>query len=129
VSPGWFEVLRNSQAQRETQPERFATVVGRLMLGSPERQSAELAAGSLTWRSDRERATVSRLSAAIPRVALRRTAGPRPASSLSWANTVLSMAAKGRVRWCEWHGMQGVRGSNPLSSTRAQRITRTRSGC
>jgi hypothetical protein len=30
-------------------------------------------------------------------------------------------AAQGRVRWCGWHGMQGVRGSNPLTSTPGQR--------
>jgi hypothetical protein len=28
------------------------------------------------------------------------------------------MAAEGYVNRCGWHGMQGVRGSNPLSSTR-----------
>jgi hypothetical protein len=34
---------------------------------------------------------------------------------------VLGKAAEGFVNWCEWHGMQGVRGSNPLSSTPGQR--------
>jgi hypothetical protein len=31
------------------------------------------------------------------------------------------MAVEGFVNWCGWHGMQGVRGSNPLSSTPGQR--------
>jgi hypothetical protein len=31
---------------------------------------------------------------------------------------VLDKVAKGLVNGCGWHGMQGVRGSNPLSSTR-----------
>jgi hypothetical protein len=30
---------------------------------------------------------------------------------------MLSEAAAGFVKGCGWHGMQGVRGSNPLSST------------
>jgi hypothetical protein len=30
---------------------------------------------------------------------------------------MLGKAAEGLVKWCGWHGMQGVRGSNPLSST------------
>jgi hypothetical protein len=34
---------------------------------------------------------------------------------------VPSMAAEVHVAWCGWHGMQEVRGSNPLSSTPAQR--------
>jgi hypothetical protein len=33
---------------------------------------------------------------------------------------VPSEAAKGVVNECGWHGMQGVRGSNPLSSTPGQ---------
>jgi hypothetical protein len=44
---------------------------------------------------------------------------------------VLSKAAEGLVNRCGWHGMQGVRGSNPLSSTSVISqeigITRTRS--
>jgi hypothetical protein len=31
---------------------------------------------------------------------------------------VQSKAAGGLVKWCGWHGMQGVKGSNPLSSAR-----------
>jgi hypothetical protein len=60
---------------------------------------------------------VSRLSAAIPHAASRRTTAPYPATVLSSANVVSSKAVEGFVKWCEWHGMQGVRGSNPLSST------------
>jgi hypothetical protein len=30
---------------------------------------------------------------------------------------VPSNATEGCVKWCGWHGMQGVRGSTPLSST------------
>ena len=30
---------------------------------------------------------------------------------------MLGKAAEGLVKGCGWHGMQGVRGSNPLSST------------
>jgi hypothetical protein len=65
---------------------------------------------------------VSRLSAAIPRPASRRTTAPRPASWLSRADVVLGKAAEGFVNWCGWHGMQGVRGSNPLSSTAPFRV-------
>jgi hypothetical protein len=65
--------------------------------------------------------SVSRLSAAIPHAASRRITALRPASCLSRAEVVLSKAAEGRVKGCGWHGMQGVRGSNPLSSTPGQR--------
>jgi hypothetical protein len=61
------------------------------------------------------------LSAAIPHVASRRTTAPCPVASLSRADVVPSEAAEGCVSWCGWHGMQGVRGSNPLSSTPGQR--------
>jgi hypothetical protein len=64
---------------------------------------------------------VSRLSAAIPYAASRRSTAPCPASSLSRAVAVPSKAVEGCVTWCGWHGMQGVRGSNPLSSTTGQR--------
>jgi hypothetical protein len=47
----------------------------------------------------------------------RRTTAPRPASGLSTTDVVPGEAAEDLVRWCGWHGMQGVRGSNPLSST------------
>jgi hypothetical protein len=67
------------------------------------------------------RRPVSRLSAAIPRAASRRTMAPCPATSLSRAEVVLSKAAEDLVSWRGWHGMQGVRGSNPLSSTPGQR--------
>jgi hypothetical protein len=63
---------------------------------------------------------VSRLSATIPRAASCRTTAPRLASWLSRADVVPSEAAEGCVSWCAWHGMQGVRGSNPLSSTPGQ---------
>jgi hypothetical protein len=70
---------------------------------------------------DKASRPVSRLSAAIPHVASRRTTAPCPATALSRAEAVPSMAAEGRVKGCGWHGMQGVRGSNPLSSTPGQR--------
>ena len=60
---------------------------------------------------------VSKLSAAPPHVALRRTMATCPATSLSTADVVRRRAAEGLVKGCGWHGMQGVRGSNPLSST------------
>ena len=61
--------------------------------------------------------TVSKLSAAIQHSALRGTASLRHATSPSRTDAVVSKAAEGLVKWCGWHGMQGVRGSNPLSST------------
>jgi hypothetical protein len=60
---------------------------------------------------------VSRLSVAIPHVALRHITAPRASTSLSRTDVVSGEAAKGVVKGCGWHGMQGVRGSNPLSST------------
>src|SRR5215217_3089034 len=51
---------------------------------------------------------VSRLSAAMPRAALRRTTAPRLASWLSRTDMVPGMAAKGCVKSCGWHGMQEV---------------------
>ena len=42
-------------------------------------------------------------------------------SSVSRADVVPREAAAGLVKGCGWHGMQGVRGSNPLSSTPGQR--------
>ena len=64
---------------------------------------------------------VSNLSAAIPRAVSRRTTAPCPATLLRRTDVVLSEAAEGFVKGCGWHGMQGVRGSNPLSSTPGQR--------
>ena len=66
----------------------------------------------------RGRRFVSRLSAAFPHAASRRSTAPRLAPSFTRANAVPSRAAEGLVNGCGWHGMQGVRGSNPLSSTR-----------
>ena len=60
---------------------------------------------------------VSRLSAARQRACLASHHG-LSASSPSRADVVLGRVAEGFVMWCGWHGMQGVRGSNPLSSTR-----------
>jgi hypothetical protein len=54
----------------------------------------------------------------MPHAASRRITAPRPAPILSRSNAVRSKATEGVVEWCGWHGMQGVRGSNPLSSTR-----------
>jgi hypothetical protein len=72
---------------------------------------------------------VSRLSATIPRVAsCRTTTAPRSTSGLGRTDAVWSRAADGRVRWwCGWQGMQGVRGSNPLSSTTTNPDGRERS--
>jgi hypothetical protein len=53
-----------------------------------------------------------------PRAAPRRLV-PQVPSARAYA--VPSKAAEGVVKWCGWHGMQGVRGSNPLSSTPGQR--------
>jgi hypothetical protein len=64
---------------------------------------------------------VSKLSAAMPHAASRRTTAPCPASSLNRADAVQGEVEEGVVKWCGWHGMQGVRGSNPLSSTPGQR--------
>ena len=50
--------------------------------------------------------TVSRLSASIPCVASCCITAPCSATSLSRADAVPSNAAKGRVKWCGWHGMQ-----------------------
>jgi hypothetical protein len=68
----------------------------------------------------------SRLSAAIPRAASRRTTAPRPASWLSSADVMSSKAAGGVVNWWGWHRMQGVRGSNPLGSTQVSGPLRPR---
>jgi hypothetical protein len=57
----------------------------------------------------------------IQHLALRRTTAPRASTSLSRTDVVPDKAAWGLVKWCGWHGMQGVRGSNPLSSTTGQR--------
>jgi hypothetical protein len=61
--------------------------------------------------------TVSRLSAAIPHAASLHTTAPSPTTPVSGTAPVQSRVAKGLVNSCRWHGMQGVRGSNPLSST------------
>jgi hypothetical protein len=65
--------------------------------------------------------TVSRLSAAIPHAASLHTTAPSPATPVSGTAAVQSKVAKGLVNCCGWHGMQGVRSSNPLSSTPGQR--------
>ncbi len=59
--------------------------------------------------SDRGLRPVSRLSAAIPHVALCRTTVPCAAATLSRADVVPGMATEGRMRGCGWHGMQEVR--------------------
>jgi hypothetical protein len=85
---------------------------------------AEFAGGTPGRGPTRERPcprSVSRLSAAIPRAASRRITALRLPRSLSRADAVPSNVAKGRVKGRGWHGMQEVRGSNPLSSTPAQR--------
>jgi hypothetical protein len=76
-----------------------------------------LGASRHTWDQIEGFRPVSRLSAAIPHAASRRTTAPCPASALSRAEVVPDKATEGLVTWCGWHGMQGVRGSNPLSST------------
>jgi hypothetical protein len=53
---------------------------------------------------------VSRLSAAIPHVAFRRTTAPCPATSSSRCDVVPGEAAEGCVKGCGWHGMQGGSG-------------------
>ena len=67
-----------------------------------------------------------------------RRVAPCPATSFSSADVVPSSAARGLVEWCGWHGMQGVRGSNPQSFTTARwpprrrpsrNPRRSRSGC
>jgi hypothetical protein len=49
----------------------------------------------------------------------RRTTAPRPASGLSTTDVVPGEAAEDLVRWCGWHGMQGVGGFNRLKQLRA----------
>jgi hypothetical protein len=53
----------------------------------------------------------------MPHAASRRTTMLRLGTFLSRTDAVLGKVAQGRVKGCGWHGMQGVRGSNPLSST------------
>jgi hypothetical protein len=60
-----------------------------------------------------ERQPVSRLSAATPQAASRRTTALRPTRPLSRADAVLSMAAEDRVKWRGWHGMQEVSWATP----------------
>jgi hypothetical protein len=61
--------------------------------------------------------TVSRLSAAIPHPASRRTNARRSASWLSRVDVVPSGAAKGVVKGCRWHGMQAGQGPTSLVPT------------
>jgi hypothetical protein len=60
-------------------------------------------------------------------VAWRRTTAPCAASPLIRADVVPGKGAEGCVKGCGWHGMQGVRGSNPLSSTTYSRRSVARS--
>jgi hypothetical protein len=64
------------------------------------------------------RSACQQLSAALQHAATHRIATLRLATSLRRGDVVQSKAAGGLVKWCGWHGMQGVRGSNPLSSAR-----------
>jgi hypothetical protein len=61
------------------------------------------ACGSTGWH----RGAVSRLSAAIPHVASRRSTAPCPATSSSRADVVLGKAWDGVVKGCGWHGCRG----------------------
>jgi PhnB protein len=78
--------------------------------GHPSRGSDVRRPGGLTI-------PVSRLSAVIPSATSRRTAALHLARSLSRNDVVPRRAEDCVVKLCEWHSMQGVRGSNPLSST------------
>jgi hypothetical protein len=53
----------------------------------------------------------------IQHAALRRTTALRVERFVSGAHVMLSKALEDLVNCRGWHGMQGVRGSNPLSST------------
>ena len=67
---------------------------------------------------------VSSLSAVIQHAALRRTTALRAERFVRSAHVMLSRSSEDLVNWCGWHGMQGVRGLNPLSSTTGQAIIR-----
>jgi hypothetical protein len=71
---------------------------------------------------------VSRLSATIQQVALRRTTAPCPAVSLSRVGAMPGMAAEGVVMWCGWYGMQGVRVQIPSALPGTTRLWCGRKG-
>jgi len=63
---------------------------------------------------------VSRLSAAIPHAASRRTTAPRASASLSRTDVT-----EGVVKGCGWHGMQGIRQSVRFRQRQAAETSRS----
>jgi hypothetical protein len=119
--PTWPNIDRGPRRVGKTQPTSTVRAHGQTRVQLTIRRCRMSGSASPRRRWPFGPPSVSRLSAAIPHAASRGTAKPCPGTSMSRTDAVASKAAEGRVKWCGWHGMQGVRGSNPLSSTPGQR--------